>query len=111
MTCENPGTERISRDGLAMGTVRLHVGERARRSDMSGSSSDITTRVFHFSVIVYLKRIPHKIRPLVYTCLASESQEFPSMVITLRSRCEDGFTSSPGAALIPSPPGDFPDPR
>ena len=40
------------------------------------------------------------------------------MVNTLRSRCEDAFTSSPGAAVIPflSPPvifpipGDFPDP-
>ena len=40
------------------------------------------------------------------------------MVISLRSRCEDAFTSSPGAAVIPFPPppvifpipGDFPDP-
>ena len=35
------------------------------------------------------------------------------MVISLRSRCEDAFTSSPGAAVIPfpSPPVIFPIPQ
>ena len=78
-------------------------GSASAMPAMSGSVSDIATRVFHFSVILISKLITHKIRPLVCACLASESQEFPSMVISLRSRCEDAFTSSPGAAVIPFP--------
>ena len=70
---------------------------------MSGSVSDIATRVFHFSVILISNQIPHKIRSLACACLASVSLEFPSMVNTLRSRCEDAFTSSPGAMAIPFP--------
>ena len=105
------GASNVQMMALTMDTVRLHVGECVSHA------GQVRFCVRHRNTCVPLfcdlisKLITHMIRPLVCACLASESQEFPSMVISLRSRCEDAFTSSPGAAVIPFPPGDFPDPR